>query len=120
MRLLMLIAAAALLAFALLGCSSESGPGDESARFTTPELTVPTPAPQPSATAAPAPTPTPTPVPSADEGAAPSAKTSESGESAGFPVPEFTLGSATGDSISLSDLLEGKNGAVVVFYRGFF
>lgn len=35
-------------------------------------------------------------------------------------APEFTLTSAAGVSVSLVDLLRGRDAAVVVFYRGFF
>jgi hypothetical protein len=35
-------------------------------------------------------------------------------------APEFTLMSAAGVSVSLADLLRGRDAAVVVFYRGFF
>ena len=34
-------------------------------------------------------------------------------------APAFTLTSAAGVSVSLADLLEGREAAVIVFYRGF-
>ena len=35
-------------------------------------------------------------------------------------APEFSLPSADGGTVSLSGLLDGKDGAALVFYRGFF
>ena len=35
-------------------------------------------------------------------------------------APDFTLTSSSGVSVSLADLLRGRDAAVVVFYRGFF
>ena len=35
-------------------------------------------------------------------------------------APEFSLPSAYGGTVSLSGLLDGKEGAALVFYRGFF
>ena len=35
-------------------------------------------------------------------------------------APAFTLPAADGESVSLSDLLEDRAAAVLVFYRGFF
>ncbi len=35
-------------------------------------------------------------------------------------APDFTLASATGESVSLGDLLDGREAVVIVFYRGFF
>jgi hypothetical protein len=35
-------------------------------------------------------------------------------------APDFTLTSATGQPVSLADLLEGRDATVIVFYRGFF
>jgi len=35
-------------------------------------------------------------------------------------APDFTLTSATGEAVSLTDLLEGRDATVIVFYRGFF
>ena len=35
-------------------------------------------------------------------------------------APAFTLPAADGTSVSLSDLLEDRSAAVLVFYRGFF
>ena len=35
-------------------------------------------------------------------------------------APAFTLPAADGDPVSLSDLLEDRAAAVLVFYRGFF
>ena len=40
--------------------------------------------------------------------------------SAGDRAPAFTLPAADGTSVSLSDLLENRAAAVLVFYRGFF
>jgi peroxiredoxin len=40
--------------------------------------------------------------------------------SAGDRAPAFTLPAAYGTSVSLSDLLENRAAAVLVFYRGFF
>ena len=35
-------------------------------------------------------------------------------------APEFTLPAADGTSVSLSDLLDNRAAAVLLFYRGFF
>lgn len=35
-------------------------------------------------------------------------------------APAFTLPAADGEPVSLSDLLEDRSAAVLVFYRGFF
>ena len=35
-------------------------------------------------------------------------------------APEFSLPAARGGTVSLSGLLDGKDGAALVFYRGFF
>lgn len=35
-------------------------------------------------------------------------------------APEFTLSAADGTSVSLSDLLDNRAAAVLLFYRGFF
>lgn len=35
-------------------------------------------------------------------------------------APEFSLQSADGSTVSLSALLDGREGAALVFYRGFF
>lgn len=35
-------------------------------------------------------------------------------------APDFSLPSAFGNTVTLDDLLEGSNAAVLVFYRGFF
>ncbi len=35
-------------------------------------------------------------------------------------APDFALTSATGQSVSLADLLDGREATVIVFYRGFF
>ena len=35
-------------------------------------------------------------------------------------APAFTLPAADGTSVALSDLLENRSAAVLVFYRGFF
>ena len=35
-------------------------------------------------------------------------------------APEFSLPAADGGTVSLSGLLDGKDGAALVFYRGFF
>ena len=35
-------------------------------------------------------------------------------------APAFTLPAADGEAVSLSDLLEDRAAAVLVFYRGFF
>ena len=40
--------------------------------------------------------------------------------SPGDRAPAFTLPAADGTSVSLSDLLDGRAAAVLVFYRGFF
>ena len=36
------------------------------------------------------------------------------------PAPAFTLPAADGTSVSLSDLLDNRAAAVLLFYRGFF
>ena len=40
--------------------------------------------------------------------------------STGGQAPEFTLPAADGTSVSLSDLLDDRAAAVLLFYRGFF
>ncbi len=40
--------------------------------------------------------------------------------STGGQAPEFTLPAADGTSVSLSDLLDNRTAAVLLFYRGFF
>lgn len=40
--------------------------------------------------------------------------------SAGDRAPAFTLPAADGTTVSLSDLLDNRAAAVLVFYRGFF
>ncbi len=40
--------------------------------------------------------------------------------STGGQAPEFTLPAADGTSVSLSDLLDNRAAAVLLFYRGFF
>ena len=40
--------------------------------------------------------------------------------SPGDRAPAFTLPAADGTSVSLSDLLDDRAAAVLVFYRGFF
>ena len=40
--------------------------------------------------------------------------------SAGGRAPAFTLPAADGISVSLSDLLDNRAAAVLLFYRGFF
>ena len=114
------IATAAILA--LVGCSSGPEPGDDAARFPVPTEVVP-------AVSTPAPTstpvPEPSPVPAATAVADPSPEASQASESeesgtARLPAPDFTLPSASGADVTLSDLLEDSKGAVLVFYRGFF
>lgn len=38
----------------------------------------------------------------------------------GQPAPSFTLASADGRQVSLADLLKGRRGAVLIFYRGYW
>ena len=45
---------------------------------------------------------------------------SDKGVSVDERAPAFTLPAADGTSVSLSDLLEERAAAVLVFYRGFF
>ncbi|MCY3738630.1 MAG: hypothetical protein OXG13_19690 [Gemmatimonadaceae bacterium] len=45
---------------------------------------------------------------------------SDKGVSVDERAPAFTLPAADGDSVFLSDLLEDRAAAVLVFYRGFF
>ncbi len=40
--------------------------------------------------------------------------------SSGGRAPAFTLPAADGTSVSLSDLLDNRTAAVLLFYRGFF
>ena len=35
-------------------------------------------------------------------------------------APDFSLTSVAGQSVSLTDLLDGREATVIVFYRGFF
>ena len=45
---------------------------------------------------------------------------SDNGVSVDERAPAFTLPAADGEPVSLSDLLEDRVAAVLVFYRGFF
>lgn len=45
---------------------------------------------------------------------------SDKGVSVDERAPAFTLPAADGETVSLSDLLEDRAAAVLVFYRGFF
>jgi hypothetical protein len=38
----------------------------------------------------------------------------------GQPAPTFTLANAAGKQISLADLLNGRRGAILIFYRGYW
>ena len=125
------IATAALVA--VFGCGSEQDPGSDTARFPVPTEIVPavlTPA--PTSTPMPEPSPEPSPVPTAGESdpsptseamssAEPSpTSTSDGSKKVRLPAPDFTLPSASGASVTLSDLLVDSKGVVLVFYRGFF
>ena len=118
------IVTAALLA--TIGCGSGPEPTDDTARFPVPTEIVPavlTPA--PTSTPMPEPSPEPSPVPTPATTASPSSEPSPSSTSDGskkvrLPAPDFTLPSASGSSVKLSDLLEDSKGVVMVFYRGFF
>ena len=118
---------------ALVGCGSEPEPGSDTARFPVPTEIVPailTPA--PTSTPMPEPSPEPSPVPTAGVAdpmptvsAMPSAEpspvsTPDGSKKVRLPAPDFTLPSASGDTVTLSDLLEDSKGVVLVFYRGFF
>ena len=46
--------------------------------------------------------------------------TSPSGTPQPLRAPEFSLQSAHGGTVSLAALLDGREGAALVFYRGFF
>lgn len=50
----------------------------------------------------------------------PDADAAPSGTPQPLRAPEFELPSAQGGDVSLSGLLNERNGAVLVFYRGFF
>ena len=114
------IATAAILA--LVGCSSEPEPGGDTARFPVPTEVVPAVStPAPTSTPMPEPSPVPTPTPGVD----PSTESSQDSAAEGsqkvrLPAPDFTLPSASGADVTLSDLLEDSKGVVLVFYRGFF
>ena len=60
----------------------------------------------------------PTSTPSAAAVATATAPPSATPES--LRAPEFSLPAARGGTVSLSGLLDGKDGAALVFYRGFF
>lgn len=45
---------------------------------------------------------------------------STSAPAAGEKAPEFTLSDANGRQVSLSNLLDGSNGVLLVFYRGYW
>lgn len=57
-------------------------------------------------------------TPTADAVATGTATPSATSES--LRAPEFSLPAARGGTVSLSGLLDGKDGAALVFYRGFF
>ncbi len=111
----LLVMSAALIA--LVGCGSESEPSGDTARFPVPTEVVP-------AVSTPVPTSTPAPEPSPEPAAAatppPEPSPSEGSEAGRLPAPDFTLPSASGGSVTLTNLLEDSRGAVLVFYRGFF
>ena len=46
--------------------------------------------------------------------------TSPSGTPQPLRAPEFSLQSAHGGTVTLAALLDGREGAALVFYRGFF
>ena len=52
--------------------------------------------------------------------AAATATAAPSGTPESLRAPGFSLPSAYGGTVSLSGLLDGKDGAALVFYRGFF
>ena len=70
---------------------------------------------QPTATAVAAAQTSPTSTPTVAASTATPAATPES-----LRAPEFSLPAADGGTVSLSGLLDGKDGAALVFYRGFF
>ena len=95
-----------VLAAAVLGCGSE--PAVRQPNFVSPPAVVNSPAPIPTSHAAAVST-------------APSATAQASNEEPQrSPAPMFELPSTQGGALSLTDLLEERDAAVLVFYRGFF